>query len=135
MTESGAQADDRIRNVPPNGTTPSSSLQQASLAVRERIGDGTIVIELAGDLDMATEDLVRDALANAAAQRPERLVIDLSDLSFIDSSGIRLMVVAHQRFSDGGGTTLEIRPGNRSVQRVFEVTQLDEVLPFVKRSG
>jgi anti-sigma B factor antagonist len=115
------------------GTEDAASrlVAPGALTVRSQRRSGTVVLELTGELDLATVDLARDALRELEAEQPERLVIDLSHLKFIDSVGIHLVLAAHQRLARGGVTKLEIRSGGRAVQRVFEVTRLDEVLPFV----
>jgi len=100
------------------------------LALSEHRGEGTLVLELAGELDLATAGLMREALERMQLEQPELVVIDLSGLSFIDSTGIRVIVSAYQRLQDAPRPRLEIRPGNRAIQRVFQITGLDRVLPF-----
>jgi anti-sigma B factor antagonist len=83
----------------------------------------TEVVTLAGELDMANAPVVSetlDALANTA--RP--VVVDLSELAFIDSSGIHAIVSPRPQKT----VVLVCPPGN--VQRVLSVTQLDRVLPL-----
>jgi anti-sigma B factor antagonist len=89
----------------------------------------TVTVAVAGAWDQATQTAARQAIHAALALRPERVVLDLSDLSFIDSSGLHTVVelrelAAHQN------AQLEIIPGSRAVQRPFEICRLTDVLPF-----
>ena len=56
-------------------------------------------------------------------------MLDLSQLSFIDSSGVHVLINAHKRCA-AQATHLVIIPGSRAVQRVFEICNLIESLPF-----
>jgi anti-anti-sigma factor len=89
--------------------------------------DGTLVIVPSGELDIATVDRVRTALAERAAD--ESVQIDLRNLSFLDTSGLQLVVETHRRARQEG-YPLRILRGSANVQRVFEIAGLDAVLPF-----
>src|SRR5579884_1735904 len=77
------------------------------------------MLVLSGELDLAGADLVRDALTEIEQLAPQRLVIDLSRLSFIDSSGLHVLLSEHLAAQARGRPQLEIRRGPRAVQRVF----------------
>ncbi len=80
-----------------------------------------------GELDIATVDAVR---AEAARRAPgEDLVVDLSGLEFLDTSGIAFVVEAY-RDAAADGHALRIVRAAPSVQRVFEIAGLEGVLPF-----
>ena len=82
-----------------------------------------------GEIDLATVDLVREAVERE--QQPgEPLVLDLRDVSFMDTSGLRYVLELNDRVSRGGPSLRLVR-GPRAVQRVFEVSGLEERLPFV----
>jgi anti-sigma B factor antagonist len=95
-------------------------------------GDAGIVLRLSGEFDLACEEAFRDR----AAQMPSgaEVLIDLRELTFIDSTGIRLIVELWQR-SNNDGIDLAILPGPPDVQRVFQITGLDEVLPISNRAA
>lgn len=90
--------------------------------------DGEVVrITLAGELDLATTPEVEPVLrANGVRQR----VLDLRELTFMDSSGLRLILSAHAAARRDGGI-LEIVPGPPSVQRVFQICGVEDELRFV----
>jgi anti-sigma B factor antagonist len=94
----------------------------------EREGD-TYVIALTGELDLATADAFERVLLRAEATDARSIVVDLSGLSFMDSTGIRLMLSADAR-SRADGHRLTLLRGPAAVQRVFELTATTDLLPF-----
>jgi anti-sigma B factor antagonist len=59
--------------------------------------DGAIVVRLVGELDLYNADTLRAALFDAAAETPERLVVDLADVRFIDSTALGVLVETRSR--------------------------------------
>ena len=93
--------------------------------------DGPVqVLELTGDLDLAGTGLLAQALAEAEAARPEVLVIDLRNVEFMDSSGLRSVIVAARR-AEEDARRFALVPGKKQVMRVFEITRMEEWLTFV----
>lgn len=88
-------------------------------------------VRLAGELDIATAPHADEELRHAETGGPERLTLDLSGLSFMDSTGLRLVVAAEQRAQECGRELIVAR-GPEAVQRVFELTGVDERLRFVE---
>ena len=97
----------------------------------ERDGD-VHAIRLFGELDLATAGAVQAELERAEAGDARALVLDLSGLTFMDSSGVRVVVTAHARSRADAGR-LELVRGPAAVQRVFEICGVAELLPFVER--
>jgi anti-sigma B factor antagonist len=99
-----------------------------SLALRsERHGDA-YVIALVGELDLDGAPRLEEELLSAEATDVASIVVDLRELEFIDSTGLRLLVMAAERSqSDGRFTILR---GPKQVHRVFEITDLVSRLPF-----
>jgi anti-anti-sigma factor len=87
-----------------------------------------LVLMLHGDLDLASVATFEQAAAEALATGCELLVIDLRELGFVDSSGLRAFLRLQARIGDG--VRLEFVPGPHRVQRVFELAGLTTVLPF-----
>jgi len=99
------------------------------LTVRtERQGD-VLVVALSGELDRATADGVDIELEHAEAGDAASIVLDLSGLTFMDSTGVRLLIQAHARSRAESGR-LTLRRGPAAVQRVMELTGVDVLLPF-----
>jgi anti-sigma B factor antagonist len=92
--------------------------------------DGTVHISLSGELDISTAPQLEDDLRRVEAERPECIVLDLRDLSFMDSTGLRLLIMADARAREEG-RRLAIGRGNEMIQRVLHLTRLDERLEIV----
>ena len=90
-----------------------------------RSGDEVPVMAVAGDLDMATASVMARRLSELV-QGGTDVVVDLSGLGFIDSSGLRALMTANQQFEDQG-TTLTLRRPTRNVARLLAITGLDQV--------
>lgn len=89
---------------------------------------GTTVVAAAGELDVAHTDELTAALREALAQGPVRL--DLDGLTFMDSSGVRLLDTL-LRDVDANGRTLTLAPALQpAVRRVLELTGMLALLPF-----
>jgi stage II sporulation protein AA (anti-sigma F factor antagonist) len=99
------------------------------LSMDSRREAGTHTISLRGELDLATVDDVLRELLRVESSDARRIVLDLSGLSFMDSSGVHLVVDAHVRC---GSQRLRIVRGPDNVQRVFVLTDLHAHLPFVR---
>jgi anti-anti-sigma factor len=101
------------------------------IEVDTRMEDGVAVVALRGELDVAATPALDDALL-AAADEPavQGIVIDLSSLDFMDSSGLRAIAMAHQRLR-GRGFQFALVRGGDPVHRVFEITRMTERLPWV----
>ena len=83
----------------------------------------------AGDLDLATAPVLQGELALRDAGF-DRIILDLSALEFMDSTGLRL-VLALDAEARRDGFTLSLVRGSAAVQRVFELTGTAGALPFV----
>jgi anti-sigma B factor antagonist len=89
----------------------------------------TIVLALAGDLDIASAPLLERHLDDAATIGSVRVVVDLSDVEFLDSTGLRVLLTARERLQERG-QELRLRPGPPVVQRLFELTQTAGLFQF-----
>ena len=100
------------------------------LDVETRPGEGLVQVVLRGELDLSTVGKVEEELGRVEGDEPKLLVLDLSGLNFLDSTGLRLMVTAHQR-AEKERRRLVIVKGPETVHRVFTITKLDEKLEMV----
>ena len=85
------------------------------------------LIRIRGDLDLQVVDQVTDALTRIESEEPELLVIDLSRLTFMDSSGMGTVAAAHIRASEAGRRFAIVRPP-AGVRQAFDRTGLNEVI-------
>jgi anti-sigma B factor antagonist len=86
--------------------------------------DDVQIVEVAGELDIASAPELAHALGTL---EPCNVTVDLARVTFVDSSGLRCLLEAHQRMR-GDGSTLSVRGTSPIVRRTFEVTGLDQVL-------
>ena len=100
------------------------------LAVETEDRDGRVHVSLRGELDLSTVGKVQDELRRAEASAPALLVLDLSKLTFLDSTGLRCLVTADERAREEGRRLVIVR-GPEPVQRVFSITRLEERLDMV----
>jgi stage II sporulation protein AA (anti-sigma F factor antagonist) len=102
-----------------------------SLEVLESRHHGCVWLTLRGELDLATAGTVAERL-QALCETRESVVLDLDELTFMDASGVRLVVTAsHRRASDSW--VFEVTRGSQAVRRLFAVVGLDRVLPYTER--
>jgi anti-anti-sigma factor len=85
-----------------------------------------------GELDVATAEQMRVALLQQFDNGFAHVVADLRDVTFIDSTGIRVLWQAHQR-SEQDGTRLSLIPGDGSVGRALQLTGLLEHMDLLDR--
>ncbi len=86
------------------------------------VSDGdTTVIQLQGELDIATEHELSNAFSEALLAQPQAVTVDLRNLVFLDSTGLRALLRLRESCSQHG-STLQLVRGIPTVQRVFEVS-------------
>lgn len=88
------------------------------------------VVALHGELDISTLAEATALVESAEATAPPVLVVDLSGLSFVDSSGVRLVLLADRRARDAG-RALRVRLGRGPALRVFQALGLEKKLDVV----
>lgn len=91
---------------------------------------GTFWIELYGELDLATAPTLVHELQAARESAADRVVIDLSGLEFMDSSGLHVLITARADAA-AGGYELTLTRGSRTVQRLFAVAGCTELFSFL----
>jgi anti-sigma B factor antagonist len=85
--------------------------------------DEPVEVVLTGELDISTFDHAERQVLQAEESAPALLVIDLGALQFVDSTGVRLILLADQR-ARAAGRKLAVRLGNGPALRVFEALGL-----------
>lgn len=92
-----------------------------------RIENGITIVELVGELEVSEAPALRDLLGAAIAGPQSRILVDLAQVTFIDSSGVGVLVGANRR-ADEAGARIGLAAANVGVRRVFELTRTDRVL-------
>jgi anti-sigma B factor antagonist len=101
-----------------------------ALTIRTRRGPGYVIVSVAGEIDIATVDRLRERLsALAAAGLP--LVADLDQVSFIDATGLGALAGA-ARQAAAHGVSLHVVCARPQTRRLFRVTGLDRQVPLAR---
>jgi anti-sigma B factor antagonist len=88
------------------------------------------ILKLEGELDIATAPRLQEEIDRLEEGQPSELVIDLSGLNFIDSTGLRLLLETNDR-ARTHGMKLRFLRGSEPVTRLLSLTGVDERLPFL----
>jgi anti-sigma B factor antagonist len=91
----------------------------------------TTVVSLSGELDVATAHSVEKALLQVEEGRPERILLDLRDLRFIDSTGLSLLINADRR-GQKAGRKVTIVSGGGPPERILRTVGLDTRLDVLR---
>jgi anti-anti-sigma factor len=96
---------------------------RAEAVVNVRDENGTPVIWLSGELDITNIGLVRTAIDTVFDSHPDRVVLDVSGVTFTDSSGIALLALMTRKARE-----VQVRSPTPIVRRLIELTGLDQIL-------
>ena len=100
--------------------------EQANLEIVERSDDG-VAARLTGDLDIVNAEDVKRELTEVFDAGPTALTLDMGNVRFVDSSGLGTLVAVH-RHAEAAGSSFTVRSVPPQVQRLFEITRLDDLL-------
>ena len=88
--------------------------------------DGIQVLEVAGEIDVYTAPQFKDAVNNIVASGQKHLIIDMSKITYMDSSGFGTLLSATKRLRPIGGT-VNLVGCNRSIERILQITRLNTI--------
>jgi anti-anti-sigma factor len=91
--------------------------------------DGTVRVRVRGELDMSTSPQL-DQILRREVGAGKRVVVDLSQIAFIDSTGLNALIGALRASDTNGGALMVSSSLPAQVRRVFEITGLSNVLPI-----
>jgi len=103
-----------------------SGMPTADLSLRTERVDDTNVLYVSGELDLST---VKTFDVDLEQLHGDRLVVELTDCSFIDSSALRSLFQAHRRAGEGGHAFVIVVSPDTIARRVLEIAAMDRVLP------
>ncbi|MCZ7525018.1 MAG: STAS domain-containing protein [Acidimicrobiia bacterium] len=102
----------------------------APLLVEVDVEDGAATITVEGEMDAHTCELLDGEIPEVLATGASELTLDVSGVSFVDSSGLRVLIRAHEQARAHGGQ-VSLRGPDATFRRLLEVTGLDGVFPVV----
>jgi anti-sigma B factor antagonist len=102
----------------------------SALDIETRVRDSVAYVRFSGELDITAADEAERRVREVEESAPRDLILDLRELEFMDSTGLRLVLSVDTRARERGGRAVIVR-GPHSVHRVFELALLEERLEFV----
>jgi anti-sigma B factor antagonist len=95
------------------------------------LDDGTPVVAVAGEIDLFTAPEFKRHVQRALDHDGQRLVVDLSETTFVDSSSLGVLIGAHRRLAEEGEHPLVVVAAERSVLKTLRITGLDGLFTVV----
>jgi anti-sigma B factor antagonist len=89
--------------------------------------EGEVVLAVSGDFDIRSADEIAVAVSEAETSGPRRLVLDLSEVTFMDSVALAVMIGARER-ARGRGAAVVVRAGRGPVRELLRIVGLTELL-------
>ena len=105
-------------------------IQEGLLSVSVEVDGDGVKLAPRGEMDLATADVVDRELQKAEASDARRIILDLSGVEFIDSSGLKVLVHAARR-SDSDSNRLAVMPGAGQVAETLRLTGIEKLLTLV----
>jgi anti-anti-sigma factor len=89
------------------------------------------LVKAGGEIDLSNIDDLRSACDAAIARSPKAFVIDFTDIDYIDSAGVAVVISAYRRVSKAGGVLAIVRPRSPAVRRVLDLIGLHSLPSMV----
>ena len=110
--------------------TPSADIPQFEITSGPG-PDDVYVVRVAGEVDMSHEEELRDELRAAGAGEAKGIVVDLTECEFIDSSGVRALLLSREeQGADQGPERLAVAASSDQILRILSVMGIDQVIPI-----
>ena len=97
--------------------------------IKKTADGGTMTICVSGRLESMTAPQL-DAEIQALPEEAKELVMEIPELEYVSSAGLRVFLLAHKKMKSRGGT-MKISGANASVKKVFDITGFSPILNFV----
>lgn len=104
----------------------NEEISKGALDIRVEERGSWSILRLTGDLDLATSPNLREAIIRLIDEGTRQIVVDLSALEFMDSSGLGVLVAALKRVRENGAT-LNLVAGGEKILKLFRITGLLQV--------
>jgi anti-sigma B factor antagonist len=109
--------------------TPSADIPQFEITSGPG-PENVFVVRIAGEVDMSHEEELRGELRTAVAAEPKGIVVDLTECEFIDSSGVRALLLSREaQDSNDGHEHLAVAASSEQILRILSVMGVDRVIP------
>lgn len=101
-----------------------------AMPIASETRDGAVILSPEGDVDMAHSPYLRTALRTAQENKPPKLVVNLEDVGYMDSSGLATLVES-MRSAKTSRTVMVLCGMNPKVRAIFEIARLDQFFTVV----
>jgi anti-sigma B factor antagonist len=109
---------------------PEQSWTGLNLRITSEPGNnGGLLLHVQGEVDLSTVDLLDEAMTDAIDQGAEPVVVDLREVAFMDSTGLRAMLRARNRAHEQGGSMKLLSPSH-AVSRLLALSGVEDVFDF-----
>lgn len=98
---------------------------------KTELSNGWVSIAVEGEVDLATVEDLQEAIDAVLADRAEDLVVDLTSSSFMDSTGLKALVMSHRKF-DEVGRSFAIAVDGGPISRLIDLSGVDKTIRTVK---
>lgn len=99
------------------------------MEIEQREGDDVVVARLTGELDISAADSIGQRIAEAVPSSARGVVVDMSELEFIDSSGVSMLFALARRVGSRRQELRVVAPEGKPVARVLEIVEFDRAAP------
>ncbi|MEZ6242130.1 MAG: STAS domain-containing protein [Phycisphaerales bacterium] len=104
--------------------------QDQSIAVKTDVAPGVVVVHPQGDVDMSRSPELRTTIRSVQERRPPKVIIDLTDVEYMDSSGLATLVEA-MRTAKSNNTAMILCGMHDKVRSIFEIARLNQFFKIV----
>ncbi|NCN10718.1 MAG: STAS domain-containing protein [Leptospira sp.] len=94
----------------------------------EELQNDNLLLHLDGNLDMLNAGILKERMLEAVKNNHNFIILDLSNVGFVDSSGFGLLILINEKLKKLGKNKLRIANVSRSVQQVFRISKISEVV-------
>src|ERR1700691_5033123 len=105
-------------------------VRAAKFEINQKATESTLILSIAGELDLSTVPTLTQNIDQHLGKDLTALTLDLRDLAFMDSSGLRLLIALHDRSRRAAWQLRLIRPAHEAALLVLHTTGADVALPF-----
>lgn len=128
-----------MAEIDSNGPRPSTrrvtpGTRQRFVAATEQLDNGTPVVSVMGEVDMATAPALKQTLLGVADDPTEAVIVDLTGCSFLDSKGLRALIAAKAHL-ESSNRRLALVLSNPSELRILQITHFDELFEIYPSLG
>ncbi|PID82585.1 MAG: anti-anti-sigma factor [Clostridiales bacterium] len=88
-------------------------------------------VKVIGEIDINTADEVKEKINSLVDEREDSVLLDMEDVSYIDSTGLGIFIALVKRLKSSGKNLILLNP-NRSIVKLFEITGLDQIFTLRK---